>query len=250
MGNLLRRAWVRLWGSGLLMAAVVWGVFGLFSYYLPSRVLAGPWQQRIYDIQHLDIGTLRLLLVTAGQNAFFPILVVLFVARLCLNPIVDAFVYCRLGRSSQLLWKQFARLYVMLYLGLILLGWLFFLSAGSLLQLITLHPFLFLLGAFCIVFCFTLWFALYRARLVVEARSWPNILVWLQVALARLLLMSVTTVVSLWLQRWAMNLSGLSLPMVLCLAELLFIWARLWQASCAVEAAASKARWGSFSGSA
>lgn len=248
MGNLLRRAWSRLWSSGLLLAAGIWCLFGLLSYSLPSGTMVNPWQQRIYDFSHLDIGTLRLLLVTASQQASFPILVVLFLGRLCLNPIIDAFVYYRLGRGSQLPWKSFGSLYIMLYLGLLLLGWLLLLSASSLLQLIMAHPFLCLLGALCSIFGFALWFALYKARLALEARSWPSPLAWLQVALARLLLTGMAGIIFLWLHRWAIGLSGLRLIAVLFLAELMLAWARLWQTSCAMEAVASRARWGSFGG--
>lgn len=248
MGILLRRAWARLWDSGLLLAAVVWCLFGLVSYYLLGSALVNPWQQRIYDFSHLDIGTLRLLLVTASQQASFPILMVLFVGRLCLNPIIDAFVYYRLGHGSRLPWKSFGRLYTMLYLGLLLLGWLLLLSAGSLMQLAMAHPFLCLLVALCTTFSFALWFALYKARLALEVRSWPSPLAWLQVALARLLLTSLAGIIFFWLHRWAISLSGLRLIAMLFLAELILAWVRLWQASCAIDAAASRARWGNFGG--
>ncbi len=249
MVNLLRRAWARLWDSGLLLVAVAWCLFGFFSYYWLSRSLAGAWQQRIYAPEHLDIGTLRLILVTASQQPLFPVLVLLFGARLCLNPIVDAYIHSRLGRSYQPLWQDFGRLYLLLYLGILLLGWLFFLSAGLLLQLITVYPLLLLFGVLFALFCFTLWLALYKARLAVEARAWPAFSIWLRVALARLLLLGGSAVVSLWLHRWAQSLSGWALLLVLCLTEVLLTGVKLWQASCAVEAAASKARWGSFSGS-
>lgn len=59
MGNILSKAWRRLNKSGLLSMAVLWSILAWNSYYYFSQVLAGPWQHRIYDFTHLDIGTVR-----------------------------------------------------------------------------------------------------------------------------------------------------------------------------------------------
>lgn len=237
MGSILRRGWARLWVSRLLVFAIIWCAFGLASYFFVSRALLDPWQQRVASFNQLDIGTLRLLLVTAQQNGTLPMLVVLFLVRLLLNPVVDAFVFSCLSQSGSPPLGSFYRSYLLYYLGLVLLGWLAILASAALLRTLSLHPFLFVLLLFGGIFLFALWFGVYRARLVMPAAgfSWPKPLAWLQLALARLLIIVLAGMASFWLHRWIIDLGGFRLILALLLAELLVFWARLWQASCAVE---------------
>lgn len=227
MIKLLRRAGARLWASGLIGLAVLWCALGRVAYYWCSRVLVSPWRHRINDIHHLDLGTLRLLLISFTQNAVFPLLVILFLVRLILNPFVDAFVYCRLGRCSRVLWQAFGKLYIVFYLTIGLVGWLLYLEADWLLT----RPLLFVVGALG----FSLWFALYRARLVSDRRAWPTPTAGLQLVLAWLLLVSTATTVSLWLYKKAISLKGWPLALLFFVGELLLIWIKLWRTSCVVE---------------
>lgn len=236
MGHMLSQAWRRLRRSGLLIIAVMWGIAAWVSYYYFSQALVGPWQQRIYDSSHLDIGTLRLILATITQQTAFPLLALLFLLRLGLNPLIDAFVYGRLGQSSQPLWRQFIKLYIILYLAVMLSGWLLYSAAGLLLQLLVLHTFTFLFAALILWFCLALWLSLYKARLAIAARCWPRTKAWLELALARLAIISAASIGSLWLHKRAARFTGWQLGMILFLVELLAVWARLWQSSCAIEA--------------
>lgn len=161
----------------------------------------------------------------------------LFLLRLSINPVIDAFAYGRLGQSTQPLWRPFIKLYVMLYLGVVLLGWVIYLAASWLLQLLTLHPLIFLSTTVALFFGLTLWLSLYKARLAVAAQRWPKAKVWLRLALARLIIISLTGGGSFLLQTRATHFTGWKLGATLFLVELLFIWARLWQSSCAIEAA-------------
>ncbi len=242
MSSILRRGWARLWVSRLPIFAIVWCAFGLISYFLVSCTVLGPWQQRVASLTHLDIGTLRLLFVTAQQNGTLFMLAVLFLIRLLMNPAVDAFVFGWLSQGGSPPWGAFYRLYLLYYLGLILLGWLALLANAPLLRMLSLHPFLFVLSLLGAFFLFSLCFATYRARLVMPAASfsWPGPLAWLQMALGRLLITILAVIVSLWLHRVSMSLSGFQLGMILLLTELLVLWARLWQASCAVEVVSAK----------
>ena len=236
MGHILSQAWRRLSRSGLLITAVIWGIVAWVSYYYFSQVLVGPWQQHIYDFSHLDIGTLRLILATITQQTAFPLLALLFLLRLGLNPLIDAFVYGRLGQSSQPLWRQFVKLYTILYLVVMLSSWLLYLAAGPLLQLLFLHTFTLLFAAVILWFGLALWLSLYKARLATAAQRWPRTKAWLELALARLAIISAASIGSLWLHNRATRFTGWQLAMILFLVELLAVWARLWQSSCAIEA--------------
>jgi hypothetical protein len=237
MFRLIRSAFLRLLSSGLPLLAIPWCVLGRLSYYWLNHLLTNQWQQRIYDIRHLDLGTLRFLLVSVRQHALFPLLVSLFLIRLFLNPFIDAFVYCRLGRYQRIRGLAFGKLYLMLYLSILMLGWILYLTGDWLLALLMTHPFIFFFGGLVAISILSLWLILYKVRLAGETIAWPPPLVWLQVALARLLLFSTTLTASLWLHRRAMGTQSWPLTFLLFLAELLLIWGKLWQVSCAVQAA-------------
>lgn len=226
--------------SRLIWWGALWSILSLLLFYWPSRLLSGPWMDRLFGPTSFDPYILRQPLLAAQESGVSGWLLLLFGLRLLLTPAIDAFVYRRLlqpvaGRFSP---RGFYGLYLLEMMAVALVGWLVAVGPGQRLLfspqvLLPLLPVLALL-AWVAGVCLS-W---QRARLAIGEAGTPQLppaAAWLPIALSQAVLTIGFALVMWVLLRIAVHLQGVPLALTLIAAAALRTYGRLWKIAVVTE---------------
>ncbi len=226
--------------SRLIWWGALWSAVSLLIFYWPSRLLAGPWMDRLFGPGSVDPFILRQPLLAAQASGLLGSLLLVFAFRLLLTPAIDALVY---GRLLQPAGGKFAPggfygVYLLEAMAVALVGWLSALVVWpGLLAQPALMPILALLGSL-LAWIAGVCLSWQRARLASGrkgAAKLPTAAVWLPVALSQAVLTIGFALLMALLSRVAVHLQGVPLAIALVATAALRTYGRLWKIAVVTE---------------
>lgn len=226
--------------SRLIWLGALWSTVSLLIFYWPSRLLSGPWMDRLFGPGSVDPFILRQPLLAAQESGLLGWLLLVFAVRLLLTPAADALIYGHLLRPAGGKFSPggFYGIYLLEVMAVALFGWLSALVVWpALLAQPPLMP-IFVLLAALLAWIVGVCLSWQRARLATGRAGGAKLPVasaWLPVALSQAVLTIGFAVLMALLSRIAVHLQGLPLAIALVATAAMRTYGRLWKIAVITE---------------